>query len=68
MAHETHLMERGLPIEDDVVAIAKMPLNDVTKVQVRIRAILLVIKIALLVIVAPDDVFGARPLVGTVLN
>ena len=67
MAHDRHLVQRGLPIEQDVVTILKVSLDFVADFQVDVRAVAQHAQINLPLIVA-DDVLGTWPLAWTVDN
>ena len=60
-------MQRGLTIEDNIIIIAKMSLDDVSKVEISIGEILSVCQIDLFTIVS-DDVFGTWPSCGSVAD
>jgi hypothetical protein len=60
-------VERGLPVEDDVVTISQLSLDDVAWGKMSLGAVPLVGEVDLPVVV-PDDVFGTRPFGRTVGN
>lgn len=60
-------MERGLPVEDDVVTISQLSLDDVAWSKMGLSAVPLVGEVDLPVVV-PNDIFGTRPFGRTVGN
>ena len=68
VGHDRHLVERGLAVEEDDVAIGEVPLDDIAHVEHDVSRAH-VLEIDHLVCVAPaDDVLGARVLVGAPLD
>ena len=65
VAHQRHLVERGLPVEYDIVSVPQLPLHDVTRIQLSISSVPCVGQINLPAIVT-NDVLCPRPFGGAI--
>ena len=65
--HHAHLMQGGLPIEDDNVVINDVPLHAIPKLQVEVTDFGVVAQVNTVSIVS-DDVLGTRIVVGSVVH
>lgn len=67
MTHDGHLMQRWLPVEQDIVSILQVSLDLVADFKMHITSVSQKRQINLAFVV-PNNVLRARPLSGTVLD
>ena len=67
VAHQRHLVKRGLPVEYDIVIVPQLPLHDVARIQLSISSVLCVGQVNLPAIVT-DDVLCSRPFGGAIAH